>query len=201
LSADAPAGAAGCVSSISLTVPPTSARQLVTARLRPRRFGGVRWCPGLFRGQVQEIESPVCPPLALCPAFVAILRTVGRVHFRVRPPDGDVAPPRFAGLAGAFACTPGAQRPGQTTPFTLSWRPASDNRTPASKLVYDIYESTVPGGENFLRPTWTSLPGASGFRTPGLPAHGAFYFVVRARDQAGNEDANTVERAGVDPCL
>jgi hypothetical protein len=38
------------------------------------------------------------------------------------------------------------------------------------------------------------------FKTPGLPSHGSFYFVVRARDAAGNEDRNTIELHGSDPC-
>jgi hypothetical protein len=67
--------------------------------------------------------------------------------------------------------------------------------------VYDIYEATRAGGESFASPTWTTAPGATVFRTSGLASHGTFYFVVRARDPAGNEDANTVERRGVDPCL
>ena len=46
-----------------------------------------------------------------------------------------------------------------------------------------------------------TLTGATSFRTPGLASHGTFYFVVRARDTVGNEDHNTIERRGVDPCL
>ncbi|MHB8468306.1 MAG: hypothetical protein ACYDCH_00915, partial [Gaiellaceae bacterium] len=65
----------------------------------------------------------------------------------------------------------------------------------------DIYVATTPGGENFSQPTWTTVPGATSFRTPGLPSHGDAYFVVRARDAAGNEDANTREQKGVDPCV
>ena len=113
----------------------------------------------------------------------------------------DTTPPKFAGLEGAFACTPGPQRPGQTTPVTLTWQAASDETTPPSLIVYDVYLATRQGGEDFSTPTWTTPPGATTFKTPGLPSHGTFYFVVRARDQAGNEDVNTVERQGVDPCL
>ena len=50
-------------------------------------------------------------------------------------------------------------------------------------------------------PSWTTPPGATSFRTPGLASHGTFFFVVRARDLAGNEDRNTVERRGLDPCV
>jgi len=119
----------------------------------------------------------------------------------VTPSARDTTPPAFAGLERAFACTPGPQRPGQTTPFTLTWRPAHDNRTPSAQIVYDVYLATTPGGERYAAPTWTTAPGVTSYRTPGLASHGSFYFVVRARDRAGNEDRNTVERRGIDPCL
>jgi hypothetical protein len=115
-------------------------------------------------------------------------------------PALDTTPPSFGGLQSAFACTPGAQRPGQTTPFTLSWHAASDNVTPSSQIVYDVYLASAPGGEQFAAATWTTAPGATTFKTPGLPSHGSFYFVVRARDGAGNEDHNTIEVHGSDPC-
>jgi hypothetical protein len=107
----------------------------------------------------------------------------------------------FAGLERAFACTPGPQRPGETTPFNLSWQAATDDDTPSSKLVYDVFMSGTPGAEDFAHPSWTTAPGATSFRTPGLPSHAAVYFVVRARDESGNEDRNRVERPGVDPCV
>jgi hypothetical protein len=107
----------------------------------------------------------------------------------------------FAGIVHAAACTPGPQRPGETSPYTLSWQAAVDNTTPAAEIVYDIYYSTTPGGEDFAHATWTSPPGVTSFRTPGLPSHGEAYFVVRARDSAGNEDGNAHEQPGVDPCV
>jgi hypothetical protein len=117
------------------------------------------------------------------------------------PTPKDTTPPKFDGLQQAFACTPGPQRPGQTTPFNLSWQAASDSVTPSSLIVYDIYLTSTSGGEDYSAPTWTTSPGVTSYRTPGLPSHGSFYFVVRARDKAGNEDHNTVEQHGSDPCL
>ena len=170
--------------------------------MSPKSFGG-RWCTGTFNGTVEELETPVCRPRELCPAFIVLVRRLGHFRFRVRPAAGarDSTAPRFAGLVSAFACTPGAQRPGETTPFTLTWKPATDNVTPSARMVYDVFESTTSGGERFSRPSWTTAPGETRFRTPGLPSHGSFYFVVRARDRAGNEDRNRVERHGIDPCL
>lgn len=106
----------------------------------------------------------------------------------------DTTAPVFAGLQRAFACSPIA-RP---TPFELSWQAATDDVTPSAQIVYDIYLSHTPGGEDFSHPTYTTQPGATKFETP--PLEEPSYFVVRARDQAGNEDRNTVERRGEDPC-
>ncbi|HSP55679.1 MAG TPA: hypothetical protein VLS25_08825 [Dehalococcoidia bacterium] len=104
-------------------------------------------------------------------------------------------------MESAFTCTAGPQAPGQTTPFRLSWSAATDDVTPSALIVYDIFVATTSGGENFSAPTWTTPPGVTTYETPGLPSHETFYFVVRARDQAGNEDRNTVEVRGADPCV
>jgi hypothetical protein len=176
----------------------------VRVRLGPARLTG-RWCPGGYRGTVVELQTAVCPHGTACPTYVVLRGTVVRFRFTVRagpePPGADRVPPTFAGLMRAFACTPGPQRPGQTTPFTLSWLPASDNVTPAGHIVYRIYYASTPGGEDYAHPTWTTPPGLTSFRTPGLPSHGDAYFVVRAQDAAGNQDNNTREQKGIDPCL
>ena len=67
--------------------------------------------------------------------------------------------------------------------------------------MYDVYLAVTPGGEHLSTPSWTTAPGATSFTTPGLPSHGSFYFVVRARDRAGNEERNTAEVHGSDPCV
>jgi hypothetical protein len=118
------------------------------------------------------------------------------------PPSGtDMTPPTFAGLQSASACTPGPIRPGETTPYTLTWQAATDDVTPSSQIVYDVFLAYTSGDENFSQPTWTTPPGVTTYRTPDLPSGDSYYFVVRARDQAGNEDQNKVEREGVEPCL
>jgi hypothetical protein len=109
-------------------------------------------------------------------------------------PSRGGTPPSFEGLQGAFACSPIA-RP---WPFKLTWKAATDDVTPSSQIVYDIFLSHTSGGEDFSHPTWTTAPGVTSFETP--PLNEPSYFVVRARDQAGNEDQNTVERVGEDPC-
>jgi hypothetical protein len=113
----------------------------------------------------------------------------------------DHSPPKFAGLQSATTCIPGPIRPGEATRYHLRWKPATDNVTPSSKIVYDVYQARKPGGEDFSKPTYTTRPGVTSFNTPKLPASRAFYFVVRARDQAGNRDSNRVERRGVNLCV
>ena len=199
ISATVAVPAHGCVGSVSVRAQAAAAGTLLHVVALPHPG---RWCLGTFRGQVNELQTPLCGAGQACPQYV-LLHPIGRFSFTVtRPRAGaDTTPPRFAGLQRAVACTPGPQRPGQTTPFTLSWSAASDARTPSTQIVYDVFESTTPGGEDFTTPTWTTAPGVTTYRTPGLASHGSFYFVVRARDRAGNEDANAVEVRGVDPCL
>jgi len=176
------AAGGGCIGHVSVPVPDAHRAALVRVRLDPIALGG-RWCTGTYHGKVIELQTAVCP-------------------LTVRAaPGGDRTPPVFAGIEQAFACTPGPQRPGQTTQYTLSWHAASDNITPAAQIVYDIYFATTSGGEDYAHPTWTAIAGATSFRTPGLPSHGDAFFVVRARDSAGNEDTNTREQMGVDPCV
>ena len=117
---------------------------------------------------------------------------------RVASPDRT--PPTFAGLNSATTCIPGPID-GQTASYHLSWDPATDDVTPSTKIVYEIYQATKPGGEDFSSATYTARHGATSFTTPPLPADELFYFVVRAEDRAGNRDANQVEREGVNLCL
>ena len=191
-------GGQNCVSGASWSVAPVLAHARVRETLKPRKVGG-KWCIGTFRGTVDELAYPICQFHEVCPLYVVLRRTVGHFRFHVR--RRDVSPPDFAGLTSATACTPGAQRPGETTPFHLRWKPATDNLTPSDQIVYQVFEASRASGEDFSTPTWTTPPGVRTFTTPGLPSHGSFYFVARARDRAGNVDDNTVERRGVDPCL
>lgn len=203
LKASAQSRASDCLKTVDVKVPDAPAGVHVHVTVDPRKLGG-HWCESIYRGQIQELRTAVCPRGALCPTYVLVRRTVGQFSLHVRstaPPAGaDGTPPSFAGLQHAFACTPGAQRPGQTTPFTLSWQAATDGLTPSPEIVYEVYLASAPGGEDFSKPTWRTPPGSTSFTTPGLPSHGTFYFVVHARDSAGNEDHNTLEQRGNDPC-
>jgi hypothetical protein len=191
----------GCLAQVESSVPVARRGQRINVRLDPFALGG-RWCTGRYMGKIVELQTLVCPPGTMCPTYVRLLGTVARFSLTVLLPStgADRTPPTFAGLDRAFACTPGPQRPGQTTPYTLTWHPAADGRTPSSEIVYDVYTADAARGEDFSKPSWTTPPGTTTFRTPGLPSHGTAYFVVRARDAAGNEDSNTREQQGLDPC-
>lgn len=112
----------------------------------------------------------------------------------------DRIPPTFAGLASATTCMPGPVG-GQTASYHLRWDPATDNVTPSAQIVYDIYQATKSGEEDFSSATYTVRHGATTFDTPPLSAETRYYFVVRARDRAGNRDSNQVEREGVNLCV
>jgi hypothetical protein len=109
-------------------------------------------------------------------------------------------PPTFAGLKSATTCHPGPAAGGQTSSFHLEWEPATDRRTQSRNIVYEIYQASVSGGENFATPTYTSAPGATSFNTPQVALEST-YFVVRARDRARLEDTNTVELQGENLCV
>jgi CARDB len=114
---------------------------------------------------------------------------------------GDRTAPLFAGLKWAQTCIPGPVDGGRSASYHLAWDPATDNVSPSSQIVYDVYQASSQGGEDFSAPTYSTPPGATSFATPPLAGDRAYYFVVRARDRAGNRDSNGVERAGMNLCL
>ncbi len=103
---------------------------------------------------------------------------------------GATAPasaPTFGGLVSAFATS--------TTEIGLSWEAATDSITPQGSMQYLIYMSTTPGGQSFTSPSFTTSPGATSFSVTELTPATTYYFVVRAKDEAGNIDGNAVERS------
>ena len=106
----------------------------------------------------------------------------------------------FAGLTAATTCIAGPIGEGRSSSYHLSWEPAN-GKNKNSRIAYEIYQATTRGGENFSTPTYAAAPGTTSFDTPQLPTQSTFYFVVRARNRAGNEDSNTIEREGQNLCL
>jgi len=235
ITAVAPKGASGCITSIDVRAPDVAAGALLRVSLDPRKLGG-RWCPGAYHGRIEELQTAVCPHGKLCPTYVLMRGILGRFTLGVKrgaqpsstggpsgtppppstsspppgtssPPPGkppaagtDTTPPTFSELQSAYYCTGGPVRPAETTPYTLTWQAATDDVTPSSRIVYDVFVAHTAGGEDFSHPAWTTPPGVTTYTTPNLPSEGTF-FVVRARDEAGNEDQNKVEREGENLCL
>jgi hypothetical protein len=79
----------------------------------------------------------------------------------------------------------------------LSWTAATSSNTAQSAIVYRVYSGTTSGSQNFTTALATSTAGATEITLTGLTANQNAYFVVRARDSAGNEDRNTEERAAL----
>ena len=104
------------------------------------------------------------------------------------PGDGcapDTDPPSFAGLQAAVPT-------GGSGEIHLYWNAGSD---PSSPITYNIYYSTVTGGQNFSEPesSTTNL----NITIAGLADGTTYYFVVRAQDSKGNEDENSIEKTAV----
>ncbi len=102
------------------------------------------------------------------------------------PATGDTTAPTFGGATGATAASP--------SQVTVTWNAASDNVSAPATIRYDLYLAATSGGQNFgAAPQATSPPGATSHQLQGLTPTVTYYIVVRARDQAGNRDANTVQ--------
>jgi hypothetical protein len=109
-------------------------------------------------------------------------------------PAPEPAEPRFLGVTdvGIDDCT------ADTVSFEVGWWPAIDDTTSPDDIVYEVFQATRAGGEDFSHPTYVSAPGDLTVVTPALQAQ-RYYYVVRARDADGQSDANTIELAA-DPC-
>lgn len=104
----------------------------------------------------------------------------------------DTTPPSFAGATAA-----------QSGPnsVTVSWSAASDNVSPAGQITYLLYQASTAGGATFNQPSFTTAPGATSFSVGKLAIRTTYYFVVRARDEAGNVDANRTEVSATTPAI
>jgi hypothetical protein len=73
---------ADCVGARAVPVPSAGAGTTVEIPLDPAKLGG-RWCAGSYEAQVNEVQRPACSPGMMCPQFLRVVGTVGRVSFRV----------------------------------------------------------------------------------------------------------------------
>lgn len=96
----------------------------------------------------------------------------------------DVIAPVFAGVASATAVGDAVY---------LTWTAATDDATLPGDIAYRIYRATTSGAENFGSPLITTALGQLSYLDQGLIPGTTYYYVVRALDQAGNQDTNAVE--------
>ncbi|MDH4190804.1 MAG: fibronectin type III domain-containing protein [Betaproteobacteria bacterium] len=97
----------------------------------------------------------------------------------------DTTPPVFGGATGGAAAG--------STSIMVNWAAATDNITPQSGITYLIYRATTSGGQTYAAPTATAAAGATSYTDTGLTSGVTYFYVVRARDQAGNIDTNAVQ--------
>lgn len=98
------------------------------------------------------------------------------------------APPSFAGVTSVSPVSGSA--------VMVTWDAASDGITKKENLVYRVYASASPGIYNYHAPIATTPPGVTHINVNGLaPPDSTWYVVVRAVNEAGLEDSNTVEKS------
>ncbi|HEX4338163.1 MAG TPA: hypothetical protein VH062_19780 [Polyangiaceae bacterium] len=135
-------------------------------------------------------------------ALIAKLSPLTTYHTIVRAVDaaGNVDTNTYSlavttpeGIAPTFDGIKTANSVGNTV--RLFWYPGSDNFTHPENIVYDVYSSLIQHREDFTKPPRaTSAPGVASITIDEANAATRYYYVVRARDVAGNTDANNVEK-------
>ncbi|MBI2891813.1 MAG: hypothetical protein HYY13_13650 [Nitrospirae bacterium] len=100
----------------------------------------------------------------------------------------DSIAPTFAGAGTASMVS--------STQIDLTWTAATDALTPQGSIVYLICRNTTYGAcaSNFTT-TYTTTAGATSYSATTLNSGTRYFFVIRARDQAGNVDTNVVEKS------
>ena len=83
LSASGPQTNRGCLANAGTELSSSSVHARVTKALDPSRLGG-HWCVGTFKGEIDELEQPVCKAGQACLEYVLLLGSVGRFRFDVR---------------------------------------------------------------------------------------------------------------------
>jgi hypothetical protein len=85
--------------------------------------------------------------------------------------------------------------------IVLSWDAASDDTTPPEEIAFAIYSGSQTGAEDFSTPYAFTPAGATGAVVSNLASTQTYFWVVRAVDGSGNQDANTVEKEATPPDL
>lgn len=97
----------------------------------------------------------------------------------------DTTGPTFSGVASL-------EEAGMTK-LVINWNAATDNASSSNNIIYNVYLATSAGAQNYTMPTTSSAPGDTSVVVTGLTANTSYFIVVRAEDEAMNEDNNTTE--------
>lgn len=130
-----------------------------------------------------SISIPACGENEQSPAPTSPAQTLPPTSPSAQPPLLD-SPPEFAGLGDVHMEGDG---------YRLSWSPAIDDLTDAGSLEYRVFAADVPEVDGFdFRDHEIIVQGTSTVEIPDPDPSGSRYFMVRACDEAGNCDDNTV---------
>jgi hypothetical protein len=126
--------------------------------------------------------------VAVVPVLDGVELPVGHTPIEVVA-ENDNKVPSFAGVESA--------KPADGAQVRLSWAAAKDNKSPKEVIRYLVYVGETrnfaqdPDAYELRVPFAVSAPGATSIVVAGLPKpETQYFFVVRARDAAGNIDDN-----------
>jgi hypothetical protein len=108
-------------------------------------------------------------------------------------PGADTVAPVFSGCGAATNV--------QAIVIAVSWTGATDDVSDPPNITYDIYASKTSGSYDFTKP-FAVVKGQTEAVLKELDPQSQYYFVCRAKDEAGNEDQNLVEvtaKTGTNP--
>lgn len=97
----------------------------------------------------------------------------------------DTEGPRFDGAVSAESVSGGKVK--------LTWEEASDDLTPPGALLYFVFAGTDPKSIDLNNPVGVSAPGATSTTVKLPEPETEYFFVVQARDAAGNFDGNETQ--------
>lgn len=97
----------------------------------------------------------------------------------------DVTPPVFAGAASVTALS--------TSRIQVNWNQATDDVSSATNIQYRVCASTSSTGCITSFSSSYTTTGSLTLNATGLTGDTVYYFVVRATDEAGNSDSNTLQ--------
>jgi hypothetical protein len=140
--------------------------------------------PGATTATVRRLGDPTLTRYFIVRARDAAGNTDSNVVEKPSLPGPDTVPPVFKGCVAATQV--------QALTIADSWVPATDDVSDPANITYDVYSSTTSGKYDFTTP-FAVVKGQSEAVITGLQPSTQYYFVCRAKDEAGNEDQNTVE--------